>query len=125
MSSGVGFWDTTGAMHERHRYHEYSNRVWGKGVVEKEESGWKGCISLSKTEDNMEGQEGTDAVGEKKKDKGKGRDVEDVLEDNDRLIEELQCWQYLRLRRGSETWIPDREKLVGMSILREGNQVLT
>ena len=46
-------------------------------------------------------------------DKGKGKAVDVELDDNARLIQELQAWQELRVRKGDDSWISEREQHVG------------
>ncbi len=117
MSSGAGYWDTIAGMHQRRKVREYTHRVWGR-AIKNEEQGWKGCIETQQAPAEEGGMEVEGSESEplvrKKNSKGESRQsVEEVLEENQSLVEELQSWQYLRLRRGGESWISDRERIVG------------
>jgi hypothetical protein len=91
-----GYNDTMTAMHERARRSAWTRTARTPIQVEK---GYQGLL------------EPTDA-----KNKGKGKEtVEDILEENARLIEELQYWQEIRVQKGDSSWTSEREQLAGMS----------
>lgn len=50
--------------------------------------------------------------------KGKAKETaDDILEENARLIEELQAWQEVRLQKGSADWTCEREQQVAEELL--------
>lgn len=108
MTSGMGYHSTLAAMHQKSRLREYNRRVWGRSV-ESTEKGWHGCLDASEFKNIADR---TPTNGDLKG-KGKQKDTGEILEDNEELLQELASWQYLRLRRGHESWISDRERLVG------------
>lgn len=108
-SSGMGYHTTLEVMHQKRRSEEYNTRAWSKDV-DKEEGSWQGSVDAEEEVNLADADKVANGVS---KGKGKERDIEHMLEDNEDLIEELRAWQYLRLRRGQETWLPDRERLVG------------
>lgn len=70
--------------------------------MEPEEEGWWGSL-------DREGDDEMEVVSPKRK----GSAVDDALTENASLIRELQAWQEVRLRKGVEDWVPQREKRVG------------
>jgi len=93
-----GYNDTMTAMHERARRSAWTRSVTAPIQVEK---GYRGLLDPSDV-----------------KNKGKGKEtIEDLLEENARLIEELQYWQEIRVQKGDSTWTSEREQLAGMSPL--------
>lgn len=93
-----GYNDTITAMHERARRSAWTRSVRAPIQIEK---GYQGLLDPSDV-----------------KNKGKGKEtMEDILEDNARLIEELQYWQEIRVQKGDLTWTSEREQLAGMSPL--------
>jgi len=83
-------------MHERARRSAWTRSVRAPIQVEK---GYQGLLDPSDV-----------------KNKGKGKEtIEDILEENARLIEELQYWQEIRVQKGDSTWTSEREQLAGMS----------
>jgi len=105
----MGYHTTLEVMHQKRRSEEYNTRAWSKDV-DKEEGSWQGSVDAEEEVNLADADKVANGVS---KGKGKERDIEHMLEDNEDLIEELRAWQYLRLRRGQETWLPDRERLVG------------
>ncbi len=73
--------------------------------MEPEKAGWWGCLEVEKGDEEVQIVRSTE--------KGKGRAVDEVLRVNGKLIEELQAWQEVRVRKGDEAWIPQREQRVG------------
>lgn len=105
-TGGIGYLGTLQAIHERARHKEWSRRVLrrsGLGNLQLEREGWWGSLDTEQEEVSNRG-----AVG-----KSKGRAVDEVLSHNVGLIEELQSWQEVRLRKGDESWIPKRERRIG------------
>jgi len=95
-------------MYERARHKEWSRRAIrrsGAGNMEPEKAGWWGCLEVEKGDEEVQIVRSTE--------KGKGRAVDEVLRVNGKLIEELQAWQEVRVRKGDEAWIPQREQRVG------------
>ena len=89
------------AMHERARSKHWARRALGRQQYsESAQHGWWGCLDGENTY-SIEGE-------------GKGRTVEDVLEDNEEWIGELHMLQELRVRSG-EAKISDREAHLGES----------
>jgi len=81
-------------MHERARRSAWTRSIRGPIQVEK---GYQGLLDPSEA-----------------KHKGKGKEtIEDILEENARLIEELQYWQDIRVHKGDSTWTSEREQLAG------------
>ena len=84
------------AMHERARRSAWTRSFRAPIQVEK---GYQGLLDSSDV-----------------KNKGKGKEtIEDILDENARLIEELQYWQEIRVQKGDPTWTSEREQLAGMS----------
>jgi hypothetical protein len=94
-----GYYDTMDAMHERARRSAWVRHARSPIHIEK---GYQGCLESA----------------EGKKDKGKSKETaEDILEDNAKLIDELQYWQEIRVQRGDASWSCEREQLAGKSAL--------
>lgn len=92
----AGFYATMDAMHERARHRSWTARQNSQSVTVA--SGYRGLCSAESSS----------------ADKGKGKEtIEDVLEENNRLIEELQAWQEVRVQKGKADWLPEREQVVG------------
>lgn len=92
-----GYNDTMDAMHERARRSAWTRQIRGPIEVEK---GYQGLLDPTEAKVN----------------KGKGKEtIEDILAENARLVEELQCWQDIRVHRGDPNWTSEREQLAGTS----------
>lgn len=95
----AGFYDTMDAMHERARHRSWTMRQGRQSLAVA--PGYRGVLPAEPSPT----------------DKGKGKEtVEDVLEENNKLIGELQAWQELRVQKGKSDWLPEREQVVGMLI---------
>jgi hypothetical protein len=86
-----GYYDSVDAMHERAR-----TVAWKRQTPMSIGRGYRGSLS----------------------DKGKAKEtVDDILDDNARLIEELQAWQEVRVQKGNVEWTCDREQQVAEELL--------
>lgn len=96
-----GYNDTLTGMHERARRSAWTRSVRTPIQVEK---GYQGLLDPIDSSEVI-------------KNKGKSKETaEDILQENVRLIEELQYWQEIRVQKGDPTWTSEREQLAGMSI---------
>jgi hypothetical protein len=77
-------------MHENARHKEWLKR--STTIVDATE-GWKGSESEAKSDE-------------------KSDSVDDILDNNAELINELQIWQELRVRKGDSQWVSEREGAV-------------
>ncbi|WWC69448.1 uncharacterized protein I206_103387 [Kwoniella pini CBS 10737] len=94
-TGGEGYYSTLEGMHERARHREWSKRVLRR-TKNIEEGGYHGVF-----------------------DSGKGKEkatVDDVLAENGGLIEELQAWQEVRIRKGVSA-VTEREHEVAEELL--------
>nr|XP_031862788.1 uncharacterized protein CI109_001800 [Kwoniella shandongensis]KAA5529860.1 hypothetical protein CI109_001800 [Kwoniella shandongensis] len=91
FASGQGYYSTIQGMHEHTRHKEWQRRTLRRSRVE--DTQWTG-------------------VG-----KGKDREtVDDILAENGEMIEELQAWQEVRVRKGVRE-ATEREQLVAEELL--------
>jgi len=83
-------------MHESARHKEWLKR--STTVVDIPGEGWTGSEDKDKSE-TANGEAST-------------KSVDDILDTNVDLIDELQIWQELRVRKGDVGWVTDRERAV-------------
>jgi hypothetical protein len=116
-TSSSGYYATVAGMHERARYRQWSHSQ-GAGL-NTSVNGYYGSLETEGKDKEIEdiAEDPASSAHPVKTDaKGKRKEtVEDVLEENQRKIEELQAWQELRVKKGVESWVPEREKAVGKS----------
>ncbi|RXK39529.1 hypothetical protein M231_03198 [Tremella mesenterica] len=109
-SSGSGYWGTLEGMHARHRHREWRDRVThGKGAMI--EGGYHGTMEADGEDDEMGGQRAESSRASHHFGNG-----EKVLEENARLLAELQAWQEIRIRRGHRK-PTQREEVVAEEVL--------
>ncbi|WWC61107.1 uncharacterized protein I303_103685 [Kwoniella dejecticola CBS 10117] len=94
-TGGQGFYSTLEGMHERARHREWARRVLRR-AKSIEEGGYRGSLEGSKGKEKAT--------------------VDDVLTENGGLIEELQAWQEIRVRKGVST-VTEREHQVAEELL--------
>ncbi|WWD10120.1 hypothetical protein V865_008253 [Kwoniella europaea PYCC6329] len=94
-TGGQGYWSTLEGMHERARHREWARRALrrSKNI---DEGGYYGNLETNK---------------------GKEKEtIDDVLAENIELIEELQTWQEVRIRKGASA-VTEREQHVAEELL--------
>ncbi|WVQ70062.1 uncharacterized protein L199_008286 [Kwoniella botswanensis] len=94
-TGGQGYWSTLEGMHERARHRQWARRALrrSKNI---DEGGYYGNLETNK---------------------GKEKEtVDDVLAENSELIEELQTWQEVRIRKGVSA-VTEREQHVAEELL--------
>ncbi|KAL1409706.1 hypothetical protein Q8F55_003702 [Vanrija albida] len=116
-ASGMGYYSTLDGMRELGRHREWARR---SKAIEAVNEQWAGTINKEEEEEaNGEETKTTEASSSdvEKKPEEKAKTAEEILEANSERIAELQLWQDLRLRKGDETWITDREQAVAQEVL--------
>lgn len=94
-SGGASYYSTLEAMHQKARYREWNKRVNQRTEAK---ASWQGIYDVP---------EGASSL-----DKGKAKEVDNVLADNAALLAELHGWQEVRIRRGQAA-VTERESQIG------------
>jgi hypothetical protein len=93
-------------MYERRRRLEWRSRSLADPT--EEGRGYYGSIDV--------GESSSSSATETTDGKGKGREVdsvEDILSANAEMIDELERWQDVRVKKGDASWVCEREQQVG------------